>query len=179
MQGFVLSDKFWDAHISILPVAQYVPLLPETIPGQVAALQVLIGGGPTGDSLPLLPVFNAAQVFHAQYQVIPFGNGGGIRFITLYAQYFAPINNHDLFYTYQGLTSDGLYWVSAIMPINNAVLPFNADTLPSGQSQEEFAANYVSYLTDISNLLNSQPSDSYTPTLAALDALVASITVQP
>ncbi len=179
LQGFVLSDKFWDAHISILPVAQYIPLLPDTIPGQVTALQVLIGGGPAGDNLPLLPIFNAAQVFHAQYQVTPFGNGSGIRYITLYAQYFAPINNHDLFYTYQGLTTDGLYWVSAILPINNAILPVNADTMPGGVSQEEFAANYVSYLTDITNQLNSQPSGSFTPTLAALDALVASITIQP
>jgi hypothetical protein len=179
LQGYVLADKFWDAHISILPVAQYVALLPDSIPGQVVALQLLIGGGPAGDSLPLLPVFNAAQVFHAQYQVLPFGNGGGIRFITLYAQYFAPINNHDLFYTYQGLTSDGLYWVSAILPINNAILPVNADTMPGGVSQEEFAANYPSYLTDITNQLNSQTSASFTPTLAALDALVASIMIQP
>jgi hypothetical protein len=179
LQGYVLSNKFWDAHISILPVAQYVALLPDTIPGQVVNLQVLIGGGSAGDTLPLLPVFNAAQVFHAQYQVLPFSNGSGIRFITLYAQYYAPINNHDVFYTYQGLTSDGLYWVSAIFPINNPILPDNGDTPPGGMSQEEFSANYASYLTNITNQLNSQTSDSFTPKLAALDALVASITIQP
>ncbi len=179
LQGFILSGKFFDAHISIYPVQRYTELLPENVPLQVTSLQALIGGGSVGNSLPVLPIFNAAQVFHAQYEVLPFANGGGIRFITLYAQYYAPINNHDMFYTYQGLTTDGLYWVSAILPINNAILPANADTLPGGVSQEQFAANYGSYITDLTSQLNSQTSDSFTPTLAALDALVSSITIQP
>lgn len=179
LQGYILSGEFFDAHISVLPVQRYIQLLPDNIPSQVTNLQSLLGGGAAGDSLPLLPIFNAAQVFHAQYQVVPFVNGGGIRFITLYAQYYAPINNHDLFYTYQGLTSDGLYWVSAILPINNPILPPNGDTLPGGMSQEQFAANYDPYITDLTSQLNSQASDSFSPTLAALDALVASITIQP
>ena len=179
LQGYVLSGKFFEAHISIFPVQRFSELLPENIPLQVTTLQSLIGGGSTGDSLPLLPTFNAAQVFHAQYQVLPFGNGTGIRFITLYAQYYAPINNHDLFYTYQGLTTDGLYWVSAILPINNPILPDNGDNPPGGMTKEQFSANYATYLTDITNQLNSQVSDSFTPSLAALDALVSSITIQP
>jgi hypothetical protein len=178
-QGYVLSGKFFEAHISIFPVQRYSELLPENVPLQVTSLQALIGGGPGTDSLPLLPSFNAAQVFHAKYQVLPFGSGKGIRFITLYAQYYAPINNHDLFYTYQGLTADGLYWVSAILPINNPILPDNGNNPPGGMSQEQFSAGYGSYLTDLTNQLNSQTSDSFTPTLAALDALAGSITIQP
>lgn len=178
-QGYVLSGKFFDAHISIFPIQRYSELLPENVPQRVIRLQALIGGGPSGDTLPLLPAFNAIQVFHARYQVLPFGNGGGIRYITLYAQYNAPINNHDLFYAYQGLTIDGLYWVSAVLPINNPILPDNGNNPPNGMSQEQFAANYAAYVTDITNQLNSQTSDSYTPTLTALDALVASITIQP
>ncbi len=178
-QGYVLSGKFFEPHISIFPIQRYSQLLPDNIPGLVTDLQALISGGPTGTSLPLLPIFNAAQVFNAQYKVVPFTNGGGIRFITLYAQYYAPINNHDLFYTYQGLTTDGLYWVSAILPINNPILPANGDNPPGGMTQEQFSANYAAYLTDMTSQLNSQTSDSYTPSLAALDALVASITIQP
>jgi hypothetical protein len=179
LQGYILSGKFFQAHISIFPIQRYSELLPENVPLQVTNLQALTSGGPTADTLPLLPIFNAAQEFHAQYQVLPFANGGGIRFITLYAQYYAPINNHDLFYTYQGLTTDGLYWVSAILPINNPILPDNGDTPPGGISQEQFAANYGSYITDLTSQLNSQTSDSYTPSLAALDALVSSINIQP
>jgi hypothetical protein len=179
LQGYVLSGKFFEPHISVFPVQRFTQLLPDQIPTQVTDLQGLISGGSTGNSLPLLPIFNAAQVFNAQYRVLPFTSGRGIRFITLYAQYYAPINNHDLFYTYQGLTTDGQFWVAAVLPINNPILPANGDTPPGGMSQEQFAANYVTYLTDLTNQLNSQASDSYSPSLAALDALVSSITIQP
>ena len=179
LQGYPLADKFFTPHISIYPVQRYTELLPDFIPGRVSDLQTLIGGGAAGDSLPFLPVFNAAQTFHAQYQVIPFVSGSGIRYLTLYAQYFAPVNNHDLFYTYQGLTSDGQYWVSAILPINNPILPANADNPPSGVSWEEFSNNYDPYIADMIAQLNAQPQDAYTPSLGLLDALVASITIQP
>ncbi len=179
LQGYVLSGKFFDPHISVFPIQRYSELLPDFVPGRVSDLQALVNGGTTGDTLPLLPSFNAAQVFHAQYRVFPFVSGGGIRYLTEYAQYVAPVNNTDLFYTYQGLTSDGKYWVSAILPINNPILPANADNPPGGVSWEEFANNYQPYITDMINQLNSQTSDNYAPTLAALDALVASITIQP
>jgi hypothetical protein len=179
LQGYVLSGKFFEPHISVFPVQRYDELLPDFVPGRVSDLQALISGGATGDSLPLLPSFNAGQVFHAQFRVFPFVSGGGIRYLTEYAQYYAPVNNNELFYTYQGLTSDGKYWVSAILPINNPILPANADNPPNGVSWDEFNNNFESYITDMTNQLNSQTSDSYNPTLAALDALVASITIQP
>ncbi|MDP2994768.1 MAG: hypothetical protein Q8N46_06560, partial [Anaerolineales bacterium] len=165
--------------ISVFPVQRYNELLPDFVPGRVSDLQTLIGGGAAGDSLPFLPVFNAAQTFYAQYQVIPFVSGTGIRYLTLYAQYYAPVNNNDLFYTYQGLTSDGQYWVSAILPINNPILPANADNPPGGVSWEVFSNNYGPYITDMIAQLNGQPPESYIPTFTALDALVASIIIQP
>lgn len=186
LQGYVLSDKFFNPHISIYPVQRYSELLPDFIPGRVSDLQTLIGGSPApvftasfSYSLPFLPVFNAGQVFFAGYQVVPFMNGGGIRYLTLYAQYYAPVNNNDLFYTYQGLTSNGQYWVSAILPINNPILPANADNPPGGVSWEEFNNNYGPYITDMIAQLNSQPQDAYSPSLGLLDALVGSITIQP
>jgi len=180
MNGYALADKFFNPHISVYPIQEYTNLYPENIPSAVADLQALIGGGASSEAnLPFLPVFPAVQVFRAQYRVLPFMSGGGIRYLTLYAQYFAPVNNHDLFYTYQGLTSDGMYWVSAILPINNPILPDNADNPPGGMTWEEFSNSYEMYSADITNQLDSQTSDSYMPTLAALDALVASIVIFP
>lgn len=180
LQGYPLAGKFFEPRLSIYPVAQYTALLPDHIPSQVAALQTLLAGGATGEtSLPFLPVFNAAQVFHAQYLVIPFVNGGGIRFLTEYAQYYAPVNNTDLFYTYQGLTADGQFWVSATLPVNLPGLPADAANPPGGVTWEEFSNTYTPYITDMIAQLNSQPAGAYTPSLAALDALVASITIVP
>jgi hypothetical protein len=172
LTGYVLAGKFFEPHISIFPVQRYSELSPNLIPGRISDLQALLGGGAVGVNLPFLPTFNAAQVFHAQYQVLPFSSGGGIRYLTEYAQYFAPVNNTDLFYTYQGLTNDGKYWVSAILPINNPILPADASNPPDGN-------NFDSYISDMTTQLNSQSPDSYTPSLTALDQLVSSITIQP
>ncbi len=180
LQGYPLTGKFFLPHISVYSVQRYTELLPDHIPGRVTALQNLIGGAlPDDAALPFLPVFNAGQVFHAQYLALPFFSGGGIRFLAEYAQYFAPVNNAGLFYTYQGLTNDGLYWVSAILPVNHPMLPDNGLNPPGGQSWEEFSNNYEAYIGDMVSQLNAQPLDSFVPSLAALDALVSSITIQP
>jgi hypothetical protein len=179
LSGYILSGKFFEAHISVFPVQRYTELIPDLIPGRITDLQALISGGATGDPLPFLPIFNAAQVFHAQYQVLPFVSGGGIRYLTEYAQYFAPINNTDLFYTYQGLSTDGKYWVSVILPVNNPILPADATNPPGGLSWDDFNNNFDPYITDMMSQLDSQASDGYTPSLTALDIMVSSITIQP
>jgi hypothetical protein len=46
-------------------------------------------------------------------------------------------------------------------------------------SWEDFSNNYDPYITDMTSQLNSLAPDSYTPTFSALDAFIASITIQP
>ena len=180
LQDYPLQNKFFPATISVFPVQAYGILRPDYLPGLVTELQALIAGGLPGTSgLPFLPIFNAAQAFHSNYNLTPFVNGGGIRFLTLYAQYTAPVNNQDLFYTYQGLTTDGQYWVSAILPINHVILPETADPPPGGMTWDQFSANYDVYLPGMVTQLEAQLPDSFTPTLTALDALVSSISIQP
>jgi len=178
-QGYPLSDRFFTPHIAVFPIQRFSELAPDAVNADVAALQVLIGGGAVGDSLPLLPIFNAAQEFHAQYKVLAFTNGSGVRYLAQYAQFADPINNHEMFYSYQGLTSDGKYWISAILPISNSALPENGDNPPNGQTFEEFGNNFPTYIADITSQLNSQTAESFSPTLLMLDALVTSIRIQP
>ena len=176
----MLSDRFFTPKIAIYPVQKFIELLPDAIPADVSTLQALLGGGPTGSKgLPFLPNFNAGQEFFAEYKVAAFVNGNGIRYLTQYAQFFDPINNHELIYTYQGLTSDGNYWISAILPISNPILPADGNTPPNGQTPEQFGNNFTTYIADLTSQLNSQPSESYSPTITMLDALVTSIVIQP
>ncbi len=171
LTGYILSDRFFTPHIDIYPVQRYSQLVPDVIPTQVAALQALIAGGPTGTKgLPFLPIFNAGQEFFAMYQVLPFASGNGIRFLAQYSQYADPINNHEVFYTYQGLTSDGKYWISATLPISNPLLPADGTNPPNSQ-------NWDSYLAALVTQLNAQPRESYSPTITMLDALIASISI--
>ena len=180
LTGYVLSGRFFEPKIAVYPVQKFIELMPDAIPAKVSALQALIGGGPTGaKGLPLLPNFNAGQEFFAQYKVAAFVNGNGIRYLTQYSQFVDPINNHELFYTYQGLTSDGSYWISAILPISNPVLPADGNNPPNGLTPEQFSNNFTTYIADLTIQLNSQPAESYSPTITMLDALVTSIAIQP
>ncbi len=180
LQDYPLQNKFFPATISVFPVQRFTELIPDFLPVLVTDLQTIIAGGqPVESSLPFLPIFHAAQAFHADLALTPFVSGSGIRFLTLYAQYFAPVNNQDLFYTYQGLTNDGQYWVSAILPINHVILPETADPPPGGMTWDQFSANYDVYIADMITQLEAQLPDSYLPSLTALDTLVTSITILP
>ena len=184
--GYPLTDKFFVPHISVYPVAAYTTLQPGVVSYTVTDLQALVASGTVplftssiGLGLPFLPPVNAAQLFYAQADVLPFASGSGIRYLAEYAQYTAAVNNRDLFYTYQGLTGDGQYWVSVILPITHPMLPDNSENPPGGLTWEEFSDNYGGYITDMVKQLNSQPDESYFPTLSLMDALVTSITITP
>ena len=134
------------------------------------------------ENLPFLPVFNAGQVFHSNEQVIKFQNGTGVRFLTQYAQAPYPVNNESLFYTFQGLTSDGAYYVSAILPINAAFLsadgnpetPLPADGVPFDWNNFE---NVPQHFDLVKQKLNATDPNAFTPSLSNLDALIQSITI--
>ncbi|MBN2177113.1 MAG: hypothetical protein JW722_05580 [Demequinaceae bacterium] len=186
LQGYPLAGTFFEARIDVYPIADYTALLPAAVPGLVADLAGLTGGGSApvfassfGMPLPFLPVFNAGQAFFAQYQAVSFASGDGIRFLTEFAQYTVPVNNTDLFYTYQGVTTDGQSWVSVIMPINLAALPADADAGLGAQTWEQFSIGYEPYILTAVGLLDAAASTDFTPTIDALDALVASITITP
>jgi hypothetical protein len=180
LTGYSLPGSVLGPKIDLFPVQRFVEILPDTVPGRVSDLQALIAGGaPSADHLPILPILNAAQIFHAAYGVIPFVSGRGIRFLTMYGQDVGPVNNQAMVYTYQGLTSDGKFWVTVTLPASNPILPADGSILPGGETWDQFSANFSTYIVDIQNQLNAQAPGAYSPTLTALDALVASITVQP
>jgi hypothetical protein len=178
-QGYLLKDTSHQAEINIYPVKEYERLDKENITPIISSLQKLLSDRPqtaSGD-LPLLPIWNAAQVFHSQLKYVRFQNGEGIRYITEYGQDIAPMNNNSVFYTFQGITSDGAYYVSAIFPINHPSLPANYDEGMKGRNYEEFANNYMSYITDLQKQLNDEKEDSFNPQLTRLDAVIQTLKV--
>jgi hypothetical protein len=84
-----------------------------------------------------------------------------------------------LFYTFQGLTSDGKYYVAAILPINAAFLaadenpasPIPQDGIPFNMDQPQ------QYFDAVIQKLNSTDPNTFTPGLPSLDTLIQSITV--
>ena len=180
IQGYPLGgDTFFDAHINVYPFQRFRELIPGAN-DDYSYLYRLLSGEMQGEmALPFLPYLGAAQLFYAQYGILNFHSGSGIRYLTEFGQYTAPVNNEDLFYTFQGVTSDGQYWISATLPVNHPILPANPQNPPNGQSWEDFSNNYGTYIADMKVQLDSQSWDSYTPQLGMLDDLISSITIQP
>ncbi len=152
---------------------------PKGISDFQSALQALIDGGIPGKTLPFLNSYEAAQIIYAGYEVLHVPSGSGIRYLTESAQNFAVINNHDLFYTYQGLTSDGKYVITGILPVSSPILPNNGDTYPGGETWQQFSDTFDTYIANTKSQLDAQPPANFSPSLVLLDDLVKSIHIQP
>ncbi|MBK7919951.1 MAG: META domain-containing protein [Chloroflexi bacterium] len=80
-------------------------------------------------------------------------------------------------YYYQGLTSNGVFYVSLIWPVSTESLPNTlADVPEEVNAQVANADSYAAYLQTTKDSLNALPTTGWAPDLAALDALVQSLT---
>ena len=188
LEGYLLQDKFHQPQIYIYPATEYAVLVPGAFESMHRLRNILYDPGApiSKDQFPTVPFFNAAQVFASNIQVISFQNGQGVRFLTEYAQYFAPVNNHELFYHFQGFTDDGAYYIIAILPVTAPVLAETSDagaTVPVGgvalPDINDPNADWQGYYTAVTALLNSTSPEAFTPTINQLDALIQSMRVSP
>lgn len=180
---YPLDDSFHQPRILIYPARDFSDLNPAAR-HNIEALQDLLAEKPALtaglfglDPLPFLPIFNAAQVFAVQAEYLSFANGEGIRYLTQYSQAIMPVTNSNLFYTFQGLSDDGAYYVAAILPV---ALP---DFLPDDDEINQAAVADISgeefevYLEDLLESLGEMPAESFTPSLAGLDEMMQSLSL--
>jgi hypothetical protein len=162
-----------EAQILVYPLTKLANINP-LVQTRIETLQNLLaetGTLPAGE-LPLLPVINSAQVFHAQAQYLTFSNIQGLRFISQYSQDPRPILlSQELFYTFQGFTDDSAYYLAAFFPVTTSVLP---DTIEV-ENWEAFDANYAGYMTETTTVLDQLPPEEFTPSLYLLDAVITSL----
>jgi hypothetical protein len=189
LQAYPLQGKFFQPQIMVYPAPQY------TAVGTGAAISIqrlqaiLSSPAPSlgNDILPRLPYANAEQIIGAQPGVIPFTGGSGVRVLAEYAQGFSTINNQELFYHFQGLTSDGKYYIVTTLPINAAFLAAEsdpaaavpADGIPFPGLDASQPSAIVSYYQAVSDRLNTTAPEAFQPSLSLLDALVRSLQVSP
>ncbi len=181
LTGYSLQGKFHEPMIFVFPTDEYAQL--NNIAGeQIDRLKMILGGSAVlKETLPSVPFFNAGPLIASRIQTLSFQGGSGLRWLTQYDQYPAPVNNHELFYQFQGLTTDGKYYLIAILPITAPVLPEDEkpeSSLPAGgvPIPTDIGPNQVYYISVTENL-NALAPDSFTPSLNQLDALIQSITV--
>ena len=143
------------------------------------AVTALLAGQDAVQPLPKV----LAQGFHAQVKPVPFQNGHGVRVLTEVLTGFAPITNKEIFYYYQGITSDGAYFVAAVLPVNASFLVVDgkkdSPTPPDGISFNWGAGlDFEKYLTQITQKLNDTAPETYSPSLLLLDKMIGSVQVK-
>ena len=171
--GYPVGKHQLAPQIFIYPVSELG--VNETAAKAAADLQALLQTLQPGDKVPFLPLYNSSQVMHPALKSLDFQDGRGVRYLTMYSQGVVPVNNNELFYTYQGLTSDGRYYVSAVLPVNLPSLPADENAtsaLPTDITQ------YQAYLANTLAMLEAQSPSSFTPDLSKLDAMMQSLQVK-
>lgn len=179
LNGYAVGDSFHTPLITIYPVAEY-RAISTYASSEIDSLQSALVNHPSGGSisdLPFLPIWNAAQIFSAKVTYFEFQNGSGVRYLTMFGQATYPVDNQNLFYTYQGLTDDGQYYISAILPVTNPILPDDGAT--TVDDWIEFDNNWETYIIGALQTLNGQSAENYTPNLALLDEMMASFRIAP
>ncbi len=151
--------------IRIYPIdayqAQWEAAGDSTITERVAALRALLAARPESPTAPLPIVPPAAGVNDLAVQVAypDFGSGVGLRFVGRVTPDSGLVANQQLHYLFQGITDDDRYYISMVWPVAAASL-----TTPSA-------------VADAAETLAAALPAAWTPTLAELDALIGSLTV--
>ncbi len=156
----------------IYPAKAYVNIAPAASV-QMGLLQSILTErkAPQRGSLPLLPLSLETETLHAQVRLIDFEGGSGLRYIANYGQ------ASDLFYTYQGLSSDGEYYIALFYPVSTDALP--PTPIPDVSATESAATDMVTSSPTVAaaTQLDRLAGDDFLPNLAWLDALVSSLTL--
>ena len=187
LENYPLRDKMFEPQILIFPAKEFAQINQES-EATITTLQNILTAqsfSPT-EPLPFLPNYRARQVFHTQEKFLSFKNGSGIRYLTWLSQEAFPainIEHADVLYFFQGLTSDGKYYVSIIMPVsidyltidntNNSPMP--PSSVPFNWDHPDYS-KYPEYLNTMVGLLNHD-NNPFNPSLASLDALVQSLLI--
>lgn len=174
-------EDFFDPRmptVLVYKAEDWVKLDPSTAE-QVTSLQTLLTNKPATfpEQIPLLPILNAAQVFNAQTKYLDFNGGSGVGFVTYYAQDVSPVTRGQIFYTFQGLTDNGKYYVAAFWPTDTETLPATYQEALGTMTDTEWANQYNTYLEKLVSDLNALGPDDFTPGLTPIEDMINTIEV--
>lgn len=154
----------WQRKIVIYPIKQYAQLFKGRERAEfdktIASLKSIISKGSANGvkALPMLPAIDCYEVFHNHAHLLDCKNGKGVAFIACYGQDEGPLSNGDFFYTYQGISTDGQYYISITYPVNAQKLKKN--TPPKEGTK----------------LISDLKENEFTPNLNNIDKMIESIT---
>ncbi|MCC6299988.1 MAG: hypothetical protein IT314_11870 [Anaerolineales bacterium] len=164
------------------PFAEVSPGASISIP-QLQALLASPSAPITAESAPGVPFYNAGQIIAAKGSILNFQNGAGVRVVSHFTQFPGPITQTGQVYHFQGLTSDGKYYVIALFPILSPLQSTSENPSADGVNFPDYASaapgEMDAYYQALTEKLNAADPASFSPSLDQLDALIESITIAP
>lgn len=136
--------------------------------------------------IPHLPFVDASQDFQSKVKRFPFKNGTGVIFVMHWDIELNLISNRNLIYRYEGITTDGEFYVTAEMPIKAPFLPEEAPDEFEGfrvWDENRYAADALddkklsNYRKGISKRLETLPNDQFRPKLKYFEDLISSLSI--
>ena len=88
---------------------------------------------------------------------------------------FTHLPNDGFFYTFQGISENGEWYISAVFPVRTDGLPDETDY--ESFDYDTFTAEHDVYFTDLTSRLNGQTAVDFTPSLIELDDFVTSLSI--
>ena len=123
-------------------------------------------------------IYREAQMLQIQPKYLDFQGGSGVRYITQYVgDSPVPINNRELFYTFQGLSGDGQFLISVILPIAAPGLPDDGSIGVAQLGGALNAPEFQNYMKQIDGTLGALPAEQFSPGLGGLDQLISSLKI--
>ena len=143
-------------------------------PDLAAYMEVTDDG--SGDPLPFMPDIPAAQVIRARAQYVDTPRVAGIAYVTAFRQDVYPFAAGDFWYTFQGLSADGSWYVAADFVVDASMFPEEVTAKDADRIADP--ERYPAYLEDSVQALNEAAPDDFAPPLTTIDALVRSVTFE-
>ncbi len=180
--GQSLDDaSFAGRVVYIAPVAAYETLWMDagndSIAQSIDALEAVLAEQPADpESLPVLPPPGGVNDVVAQvaYLDVPGMDATGVRWVGRFSQDLSPVMNYQLRYLFQGLSADGQTLISASYPITTALLPDDVEDMTEDE-MAAFEEDPQAFLEATISALGFLAPADFTPNLAALDAMIESL----
>lgn len=172
--GYSMPGGYFDPTVRVIPVAEFSSV--NSFAGDALDdLEALLASEPVDpDYIPVPDFWGAAQFLACQKDYVRFQNGNGIRYVTQWGQAAYPVGFPQMFYSYQGLTDDGAYYLHVFFSVGHPSLP-DPDSVVQDQA---FYDNFQNYMDQAEAQLDGETPDSFQPSLYLLDSFVSQIRVE-
>jgi len=170
------------AHVYVADVLAYeevADFAPATVVDLYRVIEGLDIADPCVPELPLGTFYHECshQEFVSNLKVVNFVNGGGIRYITVYAiQDLAPVGNDSLMYVFQGFTDDGKYYIKMMVEMMHVQLE-GIGEIPSEIYAAEDAETVDAFFREYVTMFEASENE-FTPDLKWIDSVLASLVIE-